>query len=264
MLEVPAPGVLLNDRGLRLVATQTSNGTHGLVELAGTGSFRYTPDPSFQGGLDSFTYSVDSGRSATTIIIEVVGINDPPVGMGETFESPEDELLTGSVVGNAFDPEGDPFTVELVAPPLCAPHHLGPDGFVPGTFFLSPTGDLGVLCEQDFNGSDSFSYRLTDVHGAQSPTLTAVLSVLPRPDPPIAQPDVAEVQEDDAVLINVLQNDVEVDGEGMSVVLQSPPTTGQAEVLENELLFLPPSNFFGTATLEYVAVDETLLQSLPT
>ncbi|MBI2375710.1 MAG: tandem-95 repeat protein [Deltaproteobacteria bacterium] len=50
----------------------------------------------------------------------------------------------------------------------------------------------------------------------------------------------------------------------MTVVLQSPPTIGQAEVLGPEIRYLPPPDFFGTASLEYVAVDETLLESLPT
>jgi hypothetical protein len=64
-LEVPAPGVLANDRSpldVLLSATLVSPPQHGTVELAADGSFRYQPAEGFVGE-DRFTYRASAGAA---------------------------------------------------------------------------------------------------------------------------------------------------------------------------------------------------------
>lgn len=66
-LTVPAPGVLGNDtdeEGDALTAVLVTAPSHGTVELAADGSFRYVPEQGFQ-GVDSFTYAASDGSSTS-------------------------------------------------------------------------------------------------------------------------------------------------------------------------------------------------------
>jgi aryl-phospho-beta-D-glucosidase BglC (GH1 family) len=67
-LDVPAPGVLTNDRdanlgapGIALVARQATGPAHGTLTMNADGSFRYAPASGFR-GTDSFRYSAFDGR----------------------------------------------------------------------------------------------------------------------------------------------------------------------------------------------------------
>jgi PKD repeat protein len=81
-LVVDAPGVLANDTyfGAR-TAARVAGPSHGTVDLAGNGSFTYTPAPNFH-GTDSFTYAMTAGSYTSdpaTVSITVTGVNDPPI-----------------------------------------------------------------------------------------------------------------------------------------------------------------------------------------
>lgn len=75
-LEVPAPGVLVNDQdieGAVLTATLVKGCSHGTLELKSDGSFVYTPGQDFSGE-DAFTYQVsdpDGASSVNTVTIKV-------------------------------------------------------------------------------------------------------------------------------------------------------------------------------------------------
>jgi Bacterial Ig domain/Cadherin-like domain len=81
-LNVQAPGVLLNDSdpdGDPLTAVKVTNPAHGVVTLAGDGSFSYTPATGFE-GLDAFSYKASDGHltSATKVVsLHVTAV--PPV-----------------------------------------------------------------------------------------------------------------------------------------------------------------------------------------
>jgi large repetitive protein len=84
-LNVPAPGVLANDRdadGDALTATLVSGAANGTVVLNTNGSFTYTPNPNFFGA-DAFTYSASDGipgsrPSTVTVTLTIDPVNDAP------------------------------------------------------------------------------------------------------------------------------------------------------------------------------------------
>ncbi|MFZ9862582.1 MAG: tandem-95 repeat protein, partial [Gemmataceae bacterium] len=97
-LDVPVPGVLLNDTdvdGDPLTVYGVSGASHGTVILSIDGKFTYTPDPDFHGE-DSFIYSVTDGKdisSYATVKITVNPVNDAPVAINDSYSTNEDVVL---------------------------------------------------------------------------------------------------------------------------------------------------------------------------
>ena len=88
-LSIEPPGVLGNDSdadGDGLTAELVSSPDNGELTLAEDGSFRYTPDPDFNGS-DSFTYRASDGgleSEAATVTIAVAAVDEPPAGPAST------------------------------------------------------------------------------------------------------------------------------------------------------------------------------------
>ena len=99
-----AQGVLANDTdpdGNSLTALLQTGPAHGTVDLAGDGSFLYTPAANYFGS-DSFIYKANDGSAdgnPATVAIEVNSVNDAPVAANKTIES----LKTTAHVFNAGD-----------------------------------------------------------------------------------------------------------------------------------------------------------------
>jgi hypothetical protein len=49
----------------------------------------------------------------------------------------------------------------------------------------------------------------------------------------------------------VLANDVDVDGDAYTVTIDTPPAFGTASVSNNQILFPPPADYTGPASLVY-------------
>lgn len=81
-LSVSQPGVLLNDRdpdGRMLVAIKRSEPSHGTLLLSPNGAFTYIPMANFT-GLDSFTYEVSDGETASTPATVTITVTEDPSG----------------------------------------------------------------------------------------------------------------------------------------------------------------------------------------
>jgi VCBS repeat-containing protein len=180
-LNVAAPGVLGNDTdadGHSLSATTSVQPNHGSLTLNPNGSFSYVPNLNFNGS-DSFTYTIDDGfggSDTATVTLSITPVNDPPVANNDSYSTDEDVPLTVSaldgVLANDVDVEGDALTGSLVA---------GPTN---GTLALNSDGSFGYTPDQDFNGTDSFSYRANDAT-LQSNTATVTITVKPVNDAPV-------------------------------------------------------------------------------
>jgi VCBS repeat-containing protein len=96
-------------------------------------------------------------------------INSVPVANPDAFTTPEDTPLTGSVLDNDTDVDGDNLTAETVS----GPSH--------GTLALNPDGTFVYTPDQDFNGVDSFQYTATDGVWTSDPT-TVTITVTPVTD----------------------------------------------------------------------------------
>ncbi len=254
-LNVAAPGVLTNDTdadGDTLTAAVVTGPASGDLTLNADGSFTYTPNADFNGA-DSFTYVANDGTDNSdppaTVAITVNPVNDAPVPAPDAYGTPEDTILdvnaaTG-VLANDTDVDGDTLNV------------VGNTQPANGSLVLNTDGSFTYTPNANYNGTDTFSYDVSD--GTVTVTNTAsVITVAAVNDPPVAADDTATTDEDTAVIIPVLANDTDADGDALTVTGTSTPANGSVVInADNTVTYTPGANFVGTDSFTYVANDGT-------
>ena len=183
ILNVTEPGVLANDTdtdGDLLTATIVNSPSNGTLSLNADGSFLYTPDNDFNGS-DSFTYKANDGKAVSntgTVSITINPVNDSPIAVNDSYTTSEDNTLdiaAPGVLANDTDPDGDLLTATIVSNPSNGTLSLNTDG----SFLYTP--------DNDFNGSDSFTYKVNDGI-ADSNIATVTITVNSINDAPVADP----------------------------------------------------------------------------
>ncbi len=242
--------VLANDsdpEGNGLSLTGFSQGDNGSVSDNGDGTLTYTPEANFN-GTDRFTYTVadgDGGTANASVVVQVNSVNDVPVLEDDSFTIDEDELLKvdqAELLDNDSDEDGD----DLLITELGAPEN--------GVTFLGAVGRVHYQPNEDFNGTDSFTYTVVDESGATQ-TATVTVTVDPVNDDPEAEDDMVTIDEDTNVLIDVLANDTDVDSETLSLSSVEGAENGTATITDNQVEYRPDENFNGSETLTYTIVD---------
>ncbi|EPT7321702.1 tandem-95 repeat protein [Vibrio parahaemolyticus] len=126
-----------------------------------------------------------------------------------------------------------------------------------GTVSVNPDGSVTYTPNDNYHGTDSFTYIVTS--GGVSESTTVSVDVTPVNDAPVAKDDIATTQEDTAVTIDVLSNDTDVDGDKLSIESVSvPKEQGTVEVVDGKLVFTPAENFNGDAEITYTVTDGAL------
>ncbi|HVL52917.1 MAG TPA: Ig-like domain-containing protein, partial [Vitreimonas sp.] len=248
-LTVPAPGVLANDTdddGDALSAVLVAGPSNGTVTLDADGSFVYVPAADFNGP-DAFTYRAADGLDTspvTTVSILVAAVDDPPAAAADAFVASEDTALTvpgPGVLGNDTEVDGDPVAAALVAPPRN------------GQLVLDADGGFDYLPDPNFHGVDSFTYAIDD--GVSSATAVVTLTVSPINDAPLGAADASGTAHATSVLIDVLANDTDVDGDPLTVSAVGAPSVGAVAIESNRIRYTPPPGFAGSATFTYTLTD---------
>ncbi|WP_274060111.1 tandem-95 repeat protein, partial [Vibrio parahaemolyticus] len=126
-----------------------------------------------------------------------------------------------------------------------------------GTVSVNPDGSVTYTPNDNYHGTDSFTYIVTS--GGVSESTTVSVDVTPVNDAPVAKDDIATTQEDTAVTIDVLPNDSDVDGDKLSIQSASAPEAqGKVEIVDGKLVFTPAENFNGDAEITYTVTDGQL------
>uniref|UniRef100_UPI002153464B tandem-95 repeat protein n=2 Tax=Vibrio parahaemolyticus TaxID=670 RepID=UPI002153464B len=119
-----------------------------------------------------------------------------------------------------------------------------------GTVSVNPDGSVTYTPNDNYHGTDSFTYIVTS--GGVSESTTVNVDVTPVNDAPVAKDDIATTQEDTAVTIDALPNDTDADGDKLSIESASvPKEQGTVEVVDGKLVFTPAENFNGDAEITY-------------
>ncbi|QIR97678.1 tandem-95 repeat protein [Vibrio diabolicus] len=126
-----------------------------------------------------------------------------------------------------------------------------------GTVSVNPDGSVTYTPNDNYHGTDSFTYIVTS--GGVSESTTVNVDVTPVNDAPVAKDDTAVTDEDTPVTIDVLPNDTDVDGDTLSIQSASvPETQGTVEIIDGKLVFTPAENFHGDAEITYTITDGVL------
>ena len=249
--------------GGNLVYSVISPPLNGMFSFDPDGSFTFMPNPDFTGPT-SFEYQACDSEDAcdiATVTINVTPVNDPPLAVADSETTSEDTTVVVDLLGNDNDPDGDMIEVteingvsimpgETMSLPSGARVTLNSDG----TVTYDPNGQYEDL-QPGQSALDTFLYTISDGNGGTSVAETVIM-INGENDSPNAQNDSIQTNIDTPVIVNVLGNDVDPEGEPLSVILLGQPTVGTATVNpDGTILYRPPSEFIGTVTLEYLVED---------
>lgn len=185
---------------------------------------------------------------ALVSVVFVTGCGDRPTGnrvpitAADDATTAEDEPVELTVLANDADPEGGLLTVVEVT---SAGH---------GSVTI---GDSAVTYspEPDFFGTDSFTYTATDPEGLEASALVTV-HVNAVNDAPTGVADVGFTDEDAEIEIDVLANDVDVEGDALSVGTIVSSSNGTSSFsAAGGLIFTPAPDFYGQAWATYSVID---------
>ena len=161
-------------------------------------------------------------------------------------ETDEDTPVTIDVLDNDSDPDGDPLEVTEAT---------SPDGDVT----INPDGTITFTPDENFNGPTTITYTVQDPDGNED-TATVDVNVIPVNDAPEATDDTATTPFNTAVIVPVLDNDFDVDGDDINVVDATSPD-GTVDINpDGTITFTPNDLFEGVAVVTYTIEDEEGLQ----
>ncbi|MEQ9104810.1 MAG: Ig-like domain-containing protein [Rhodothermales bacterium] len=152
-----------------------SNPANGVAAFMSDGTVTYTPNTGFV-GQDTITYSITDGVSGifaqATVSITVTGTAAGPVASADVSTTAEETAVNVDVLANDINPQGNALAV--------ASFTQGANG----TVTAGEGGTLVYTPAADFNGTDTFTYTVTD-GGVTSGAVTVTISVTAVNDAPV-------------------------------------------------------------------------------
>jgi VCBS repeat-containing protein len=223
-----------------------------VIYSATTGQFTYLPDANYNGA-DSFTYRASDGAALSnvaTVSIHLAAVNDAPVAANASLATNEDQASSGQVA--ASDVDSASLTYSLVSGPTRGALVLNADG----TYTYTP--------QANYFGADSFVFRASD-GSAPSNEATVSINIAPVNDAPMATADSASGNEDANIVIAVLANDRDVDGDALVPQVVSGPTHGTVTVNPSgTITYDPATDYVGTDSFTYRVSDGSLASNVVT
>ena len=255
---------VVNDNGRTAVATDwTLSATGSVTSISGMSGV--TSGPRFYAGIYALSESggpslyaastwncAGGSQSGSNIALALAQtatctiVNDdiekPPVANPDSAFTPVQTPVVIRVLDNDHDDDGDPMTIVGTTSPSKGKIQVNPDG----TITYSPKGT--------FKGVDTFTYSISDGHGGTA-SATVTVSVGGNA-PPKAVADRAVTVPDTPVIIAVLANDSDPDGDPLTITDVTQGANGT--VVNNggaTVTYTPTSLFNGWDRFFYTISD---------
>ena len=260
-LNIAAPGVLNNDSDLDgdtlvVEVIPFTAPAHGSVQLNADGSFSYTPQTNYAGE-DFFVYQVTDGQGGSAqarVSLRIEMTNAAPVALNDSYQVNEDARLVvdvaNGILANDSDPDGDAVTLVTELPTTVKN----------GQLVLASDGSFLYIPNQDFFGTDSFSYQIKDPAGLVS-TATVQLTVLAQNDPPVVQPSAYSANQGALLSVSapgLLAHAFDADDNNLSLVITpvAAPAKGVLTLSANGAFsYQPNAAAAGTDSFSYQVTD---------
>lgn len=227
------------------VSRVTQLPVHGSVSIQPDGTILYSPTDNFH-GRDAFTYQVcDVANACDTavVLVTVTPVNDAPVAGADRSTTPLGVPVTLEVLANDGDVDGDPLELtRIVFPPTSGTVTIQPDGSI----VFTPGAEVGPVL---------FSYEVCDPSGLCAiADVTVIVGVVNAP--PVVVDDQATTLIGSAVIVAVLANDSDPDGDPLSIDQVGVPSSGLTAINpDGTLTYVPAVGFTGQASFTYTACD---------
>jgi VCBS repeat-containing protein len=134
---------------------------------------------------------------------------------------------------------------------------------VNGALSLASDGSFTYTPDPNYNGVDTFTYEIDDGAGGTSQA-SVTITVTPVNDAPVAVDDGGyAVDEDSSLSVDIVSgvrtNDTDVDGDGLSVSVTSPPSDGVLVLsADGSFDYTPDPDFSGVDSFVYQVSDGAL------
>ena len=237
----------------------------GVYQVNAAGDVTFTPETNYNGSANvNYTINDDEGlisSNVATIEIEVTPVNDVPVLVPDVITINEGESITvdaaNGLLSNDFDPDGDPITITEFT--------ISGTTYPVGTTVTTPEGEITIFADgsftftpsENYNGTLPVIYTSADDVDISNSTLT--IEVLPVNDAPEASNDTVATDPGIPVIVEVIKNDVDVDGDVLTVsnVLIAEPSKGTVVVnSDGTVTYTPDVSFIqGTDVFAYQVCD---------
>ncbi|HOY32632.1 MAG TPA: Ig-like domain-containing protein [Bacteroidales bacterium] len=245
----------LNYNSVILIGPAPGN---GILVLNANGTFEFIPANGFVGQV-AYNYQIcDLGAPAlcdtATVTIDIMPNDDgnSTFAHDDSYMTNKNTPVSGNVLDNDYDPQGDAQTVDTV--PLSGPMH--------GTLTLNSDGTFDYIPFTDYTGPDNFIYELCDDGiPMECDSATAYILVLPYNNPPVAINDINTTLLNTPVSGNMLTNDNEPDGDNL-VINTTPlsnPANGNVIIYsDGSYTYIPNTGFTGTDSYVYEVCDDII------
>ncbi len=211
-----------------------------------------TPALNYYGTL-SVGVTVDDGEDENsesrvfTVSVLVLAQNDTPVANSQSVTTPENQEISINIHNLISDVED-----ALDLPSLKITSDVSN-----GTTTVDVDNTTIIYNPYDgYSGSDSFTYEICDQDGACA---AGIITITVSNEAPAGVDDVAEVDEDNSISIDVLSNDTDPQGniDPNTLTLLSVSQNGALSVQsEGLIVYTPNQNFFGEDEFDYQVCDE--------
>ncbi|MHA7246763.1 Ig-like domain-containing protein [Arthrobacter tecti] len=246
--------VLLNDfdpNADPLTIEELTQPAVGTATIEG-GDIEFTPPVGFSGTV-TLDYTIDDGTSdRDTATLTITVGNAAPVAGNDTATTGRQGSVSIDVLANDTDPNPDD-----------ALRIVGVEGTdsVQGTATVDdggtpddPSDDRVVFTPNPgFAGTATFTYIIDDGAGTQSRAQVAVTVTNAEP---AAELDATSTEWNTPVVVDVLANDNDADGDQLALTNVGQPTRGAVAInADGTLTYTPDSNWTGTDTFTYTVTD---------
>ena len=248
----------------------------GSVVVNPDGTLTFTPATNVSGPV-TITYTVTdpAGASSSANVTVNVGANTPPTGMAALRTLAEDDSYTVTVADLGFADADAGQTLDAAridSLPAAGTLLYGGLPVVAGQVIAADAVAAGALVfvpAPDANGSSyaSFAFSVQDSAGAfAAAPATLRFDVTPVPDAPVARADSFSTPEDTPIVLDVLGNDSDADGDaltitsvaGQPIAVGAPVLLPQGSVALNAdgtLTFTPNADVNGAVNFAYTVSD---------
>ena len=236
--------------------------------IASDGTLTFTPAAGAIGSATVTVMAHDNGgigpggadtSAPQTFQIQVTSSNSAPIASNDNYSASEDAALviesSAGLIANDVDAESSPLTATLV---------IGP---AHGSLVLSADGSFTYTGASNYNGPDSFTYRVND-GSLDSNISTVLITVVAVNDAPVASNNSYTTREDvriTSVLPGVLAGDTDIDSSVLNASVVTKPAHGTLTLnADGSFLYVPTLNYNGLDTFTYQANDGFALSNIAT
>ena len=222
-----------------------------LPRALGTTTFRIYVFDTIDGTSGWRDIRSSSSNNGQGILLEgTVVPNFAPVAMNDTVSTNEDAPIPIHVLGNDSDSDGNSLTPVI----LTQPTH--------GTANVNANGMITYTPAANYNGSDSFTYRVTD-GGLNSNVATINISIAAVNDAPTAVDNFFSTNFSTVLDVpaasGVLANDSDVDSNALTASLITGPLHGGVTLnASGSFQYAPTAGYVGTDSFTYSVTDGLL------